>query len=194
LILFLFEQEKKKGVSTKLLGDSDSSELFRKKYCSDFPGFYLTGDSGEITSNGSLVIHGRVDDVMNVAGHRLTTGQIEEAVCKVPGVAECAVVAQEDPFKGHVPVAFAVIAQGAVVSKDAIVESVREFVGAFACLKTVHLVPKLPKTRSQKILRVTLRQIVDKQKVVTVPSTIEDESVIQQIIQIVSGKRVKNEQ
>ncbi len=177
------------GVSTRMLGDSPSGELFAKKYCSDFPGFYLTGDSGEILPGGSLVIHGRVDDVMNVAGHRLTTGQIEEAVCKATGVAECAVVAAADAFKGHVPVAFVVAAQNASVSKEEVVESVREFVGAFACLKTVHIVPKLPKTRSQKILRVTLRQIADHQKVITVPSTIEDESVIPQIVSIVSSKK-----
>jgi propionyl-CoA synthetase len=164
------------GVATRLLGDDSQGSLFRAKYCSDFPGFYLTGDSGSLDESGALTIDGRVDDVINVAGHRLTTGQIEEAVSRVAAVAECAVVAKEDALKGHVPVAFVVSPDNAA-SVEQIVEAVREHVGPVASLKQVILVAKLPKTRSGKILRNTLREIVAG-KTVKVPATIEDETVI----------------
>ncbi len=172
------------GAATRLLGDDARSSQFRAKYCSDYPGFYLTGDSGSIDECGALTVDGRVDDVINVAGHRLTTGQIEEAISRVPAVAECAVVAKEDPLKGHVPVAF-VVSPGNGASAEEIVAAVREHVGAVASLKHVYLVAKLPKTRSGKTLRNTLREIVAG-KTVKVPATIEDETVVDACIAAVA--------
>ncbi len=169
------------GAATRLLGDDENGSQFKQKYCVDNPGYYLTGDSGSIDAeSGALTIEGRVDDVINVAGHRLTTGQIEEAISRVPLVAECAVVGKADQLKGHVPVAFVV----GSVSREDVIEAVRQHVGAVASLKQIHLVAKLPKTRSGKILRNTLREIVAG-NAVKVPPTIEDESVIDTCIAVV---------
>lgn len=129
-----------------------------------FPGWYETGDAGYFDSDGFLHIMGRTDDIINVAGHRLSTGQMEQIVAAQPGVAECAVIGADDGVKGMVPVAFVVAgagagAQGTTVLAERVIAAVRSELGAVAALKTVWIVPHLPKTRSGKILRKLLRAI-----------------------------------
>ena len=157
---------------------------FVKSYLSDYPGYYATGDGGYKDKDGYLYIMGRVDDVINVAGHRLSTGGMEEVVAKHPDVAECAVIGVEDQLKGQVPVGFVVLKAGsAKTEKDIqkeVVAMVRAEIGALACLKDVAVVKRLPKTRSGKILRGTMRKIADGEKFTT-PSTIEDPAVLGEI-------------
>lgn len=133
---------------------------------------------------------GRVDDVINVAGHRLSTGGMEEVVAKHPDVAECAVIGVEDQLKGQVPVGFVVLKAGSTASEEEIQKSVvamvRSEIGALACLKDVAVVKRLPKTRSGKILRATMRKIADGQKFST-PSTIEDPAVLGEIEAALKG-------
>lgn len=144
-----------------------------------FPGFYETGDAGFFDSEGFLHIMGRTDDIINVAGHRLSTGQMEQIVASQDGVAECAVIGATDAIKGMIPVAFVVPRAGA--ENDAtlhgrVIAAVRQELGAVAALKTAFIVQALPKTRSGKILRNLLRKIVDGQEWQT-PPTIEDPDV-----------------
>ena len=145
------------------------------------PGFYITGDGGYRDSDGYLYVMGRIDDVINVAGHRLSTGQMEEVLASHPAVAECAVIGVHDDTKGQVPRGFVVLKAGvstepAVVSAE-LVQLIRERIGAVAALRRVDVVPALPKTRSGKILRKTMRGIADGQDE-AVPSTIEDPAVL----------------
>jgi len=133
---------------------------------------------------------GRVDDIINVAGHRLSTGGMEEVVAKHPDVAECAVIGVDDQLKGQVPVGFAVLKAGvkrdpAEIQKE-VVRMVRDQIGALACLKDIAIVPRLPKTRSGKILRGTMRKIADG-KEYKVPSTIEDPAVLGEIGEALKG-------
>ncbi|MCK0110833.1 propionyl-CoA synthetase [Ornithinimicrobium sp. F0845] len=153
-------------------------------YLSAFPGYYLTGDGGYVDEDGYVFIMGRTDDVLNVAGHRLSTGSIEEALSGHPSVAECAVIGVRDALKGQVPRALVVLKAGADVEGEGaeslraeLVQRVREEVGAVAALHRVDIVDALPKTRSGKILRKTMRQIADGDDAL-VPSTIEDVSVL----------------
>ncbi|MCW1384959.1 AMP-binding protein [Novosphingobium sp. KCTC 2891] len=144
-----------------------------------FDGWYETGDAGFIDDEGFVHIMGRTDDIINVAGHRLSTGQMEQIVASVDGVAECAVIGAEDAIKGMIPVAFVVPRAGVADEKvlhDAVIAAVRSELGAVAALKTAYVVPQLPKTRSGKILRNLLRKIVNGEDFVT-PATIEDPSV-----------------
>jgi len=147
----------------------------------EIPGFYVTGDGGHIDEDGYLFIMGRIDDVINVAGHRLSTGAMEEIVAKHQDVAECAVLGANEQLKGEVPVGFAVLKAGVEREPDEIVKElvqmVRSDIGAVACFKQCAIVKALPKTRSGKTLRATMRKIVNGEKY-TVPSTIEDESVL----------------
>jgi propionyl-CoA synthetase len=159
-------------------------DAYIKSYLSDFPGFYATGDGGYKDNDGYLYIMGRVDDIINVAGHRLSTGGMEEVVAKHPDVAECAVIGVEDQLKGQVPVGFVVLKAGvskadAAIQKE-VVGMVRSEIGALACLKDIQVIKRLPKTRSGKILRATMRKIADGQKF-QVPSTIEDPAVLGEI-------------
>ncbi len=155
-----------------------------QSYLSDFKGYYSTGDNGFKDEEGYLFVMGRVDDIINVAGHRLSTGGMEEVVAGHPDVAECAVVGVADSLKGQVPVAFAVLKTG--TEKDArevqreIVAMVRDEIGALACLKDVSIVARLPKTRSGKVLRGTIRKITDGEEY-TIPSTIDDPEVLNEI-------------
>ena len=159
-------------------------DAYVKSYLSDYAGYYATGDGGYKDGDGYLYIMGRVDDVINVAGHRLSTGGMEEVVAKHPDVAECAVIGVEDQLKGQVPVGFVVLKAGSVASEQEIQKSVvamvRSEIGALACLKDIAVVRRLPKTRSGKILRATMRKIADGQKFST-PSTIEDPAVLGEI-------------
>ena len=151
---------------------------YAKNFAS-FPGYYETGDAGHIDAEGFLHIMGRTDDIINVAGHRLSTGQMEQIVAQQDGIAECAVVGADDPIKGMVPIAFAVPRAGA--ADDAtlarqMIAAVRTELGAVAALKTVYVVPQLPKTRSGKILRNLLRKIVNGEPF-EIPATIDDPAV-----------------
>ncbi len=153
-------------------------------YWSRYPGFYLTGDGGYRDEDGYVFIMGRIDDVINVAGHRLSTGELEEVVAAHPSVAECTVVAAADSDKGHVPVGFVVVKDGVNAQSDALqrelVQMVRRDVGAFANFRRAMIVKRLPKTRSGKILRALLRKMVDSESV-QVPPTIDDPIIIDEI-------------
>ena len=156
-------------------------ERFVASYLTQHPGFYITGDGGYRDSDGYLYVMGRIDDVINVAGHRLSTGQMEEVLASHPAVAECAVIGVSDSFKGQVPRGFVVLKAGvsaepAVVSAE-LVQLVRDQIGPVAALRRVDVVAGLPKTRSGKILRKTMRGIADGQDE-PVPSTIEDPGVL----------------
>jgi propionyl-CoA synthetase len=151
------------------------------EYVTERPGYYVTGDGGRFDEDGYIFIMGRIDDVINVAGHRLSTGAMEEIVSKHKDVAECAVFGAEDQLKGQVPVGFVVLKAG--VDRDPkeiikeLVQMVRSDLGALACFKEAAVVKALPKTRSGKTLRSTMRKIVDGKDYV-VPSTIDDPSVL----------------
>lgn len=163
-----------------------NDEGFIASYLSDYPGYYFTGDGGLIDADGYVFVMGRVDDVINVAGHRLSTGRMEEVISQHPDVAECAVVGVADQLKGQVPLGLLVLKLGASSPSDQIVrdvvQMVREQVGAVAAFKRAVVVQRLPKTRSGKILRGTIRRIADGEPY-SVPSTIDDPSILKEIEQ-----------
>ena len=166
------------GTLPTLWGDD---QRYIDSYLSIFPGMYASGDGGYLDEDGYVYIMGRTDDVINVAGHRLSTGSLEAVVATHELVAECAVIGVADPIKGQIPKAFVVLKSGAQVDPEAlrkeIVALVRKEVGPVAALNQVVIVPGLPKTRSGKVLRKTMRGIADG-KQVDVPSTIEDVSIL----------------
>jgi len=166
---------------TSIWGDS---ERFKSSYLETYPGYFLTGDGGYFDDDGYLFIMGRVDDVINVAGHRLSTGEMEEIVGKHPMVAECAVVGRRDDLKGQLPMGFVVLKNTEGVNPEQIVDEVialvRQDIGAVAAFKQALVVARLPKTRSGKILRKTLRAIVDGDDYV-LPPTIEDPAALDEI-------------
>jgi len=153
-------------------------------YMSHYAGYYNTGDEGYIDADGYVFIMGRTDDVMNVAGHRLSTGQMEEVVASHPAVAECAVIAIEDIDKGQVPAGLVVMKDGVNIEhgelRSDLVSMVRKDIGAFANFKQVVIVSRLPKTRSGKILRQVLRKVVD-QKPYEMPATIDEPAILDEI-------------
>ncbi len=157
---------------------------FRSAYLSRFPGYYLTGDGGFRDADGFLHVLGRIDDVINVAGHRLSSGEIEQALAGHPDVAECAVVPREDRIKGQVPVGLVVLKVGVTRPPDALraelVARVRDEVGPVAALRECHVVARLPKTRSGKVLRGTLRRILAGEQP-PVPATIDDPAVLDEV-------------
>lgn len=161
-----------------------NSERFRAGYLNTFAGYYITGDGGFIDDDGYLFIMGRTDDVINVAGHRMSTGEMEEVISNHPAVAECAVVGVHCPLKGQVPLALVVIKNGINLLNDELVlelkASIRNKIGAIASLKQVHIVERLPKTRSGKILRKTMRQMIDGEDY-QVPSTIDDPQILSEL-------------
>lgn len=169
------------GTLTGLYRDEDR---LVGSYLSRYDGYYLTGDGGYLDDDGYLYVMGRIDDVVNVAGHRLSTGEMEQAVAAHPDVAECAVVGFPDELKGQVPVALVVLKAGVVTSPgevaSAVVALVRDRIGPVASLRRVEVVDRLPKTRSGKILRSTMRAMAEGQPVVP-PSTIEDPAVLAEI-------------
>lgn len=176
------------GTLPTLWGDDDR---YVASYLSAFPGYYLTGDGGYVDEEGCLFVMGRTDDVINVAGHRLSTGSIEAVLATHPAVAECAVIGVSDEIKGQVPRGFVVLKAGAEAAglTEALVESVRDNIGAVASLKVVDVVPALPKTRSGKILRKTMRGIAEGRDE-PVPSTIEDPGVLDALKPILRGDPV----
>jgi propionyl-CoA synthetase len=171
-------------------------DRFSDGYLTEFPGYYSSGDGGYIDEDGYLFIMGRTDDVINVAGHRLSTGEMEEILAAHNAVAECTVIGVYDSIKGQVPVGFALLKDGADISAAALqtelVAMVRKEIGALACLKQVIVVPRLPKTRSGKILRKVLRQIADNEEF-TVPSTIDDPASVAEIKDIMRSSGLVKE-
>jgi len=156
-------------------------QRFIDSYLSQHGGAYVTGDGGYRDADGYLYVMGRTDDVINVAGHRLSTGEMEEILASHPAVAECAVIGVHDALKGQVPRGFAVLKAGVTTGPDTVaaelVQLVRDQIGAVAALRRVDVVAALPKTRSGKILRRTMRGIADGQEEPP-PSTIEDPAVL----------------
>ena len=164
----------------------NDDKRFVESYMDPFPGYYLTGDGGYIDDDGYVFVMGRVDDVINVAGHRLSTGGMEEVLASHPDVAECAVIGAADDLKGQLPVGLVVLKAG--VEKDQneigaeLIRMVRQQVGAVASFKQVAVVDRLPKTRSGKVLRGTMRKIADGETY-NAPSTIDDPAVLGEIEQ-----------
>ena len=153
-------------------------------YLETFPGYYLSGDGGYRDAEGYTYIMGRVDDVINVAGHRLSTGEIEEILAAHPAVAECAVLGLADSLKGQVPAGLVVLKDGQTIGEDQLekelVAAVRARIGGLACFRQVLIVHRLPKTRSGKILRKTLRQLADGEEF-PLPATIDDPLILDEI-------------
>lgn len=166
-----------------------NDEGYLSSYLRQFPGFYATGDGGYVDEDGYVWLLGRVDDVINVAGHRISTGSLEEAICSHRHVAECAVVGLPDALKGEVPGAFVVLKEGSTVERSTvaaeIVALVRERVGAVASLKDVCVVARLPKTRSGKILRGTIRRLAEGRQAAP-PATIEDVGAMEDVTEALS--------
>jgi len=157
---------------------------YTETYMAPFPGYYFTGDGGKRDDDGYIHIMGRVDDIINVAGHRLSTGEMEEIVSNHPDVAECAVLGAADDLKGEVPIGFIVLKAGVDRNSEDIisevVQSVRSDIGPIACFKQAAVVKRLPKTRSGKMLRGTMRKIADAQDY-NMPSTIDDPDTLAEI-------------
>jgi len=157
---------------------------YREAYLSRYPGYYLTGDAGFVDADGYLSIMSRIDDVINVAGHRLSTGAMEEVLAGHPDVAECAVIGAADALKGQLPVGLVVLKAGVDRPHQTIVaelvERVRREIGAVAALKHVTVVARLPKTRSGKVLRATMRAIADARDY-NVPATIDDPRILDEV-------------
>ncbi|MEE4294534.1 MAG: propionyl-CoA synthetase [Xanthomonadales bacterium] len=159
-------------------------QRYHDTYLSRFEGYYLSGDAGVVDENGYVWVMSRIDDVINVAGHRLSTGALEEALATHPAVAECAVIGVSDKLKGEMPLGFVVLNAGAEVDeaelKAELVKTVRSEVGPIATPRDILVVKRLPKTRSGKILRATMRHIAEGTEY-KVPATIEDPAVLNEI-------------
>ncbi|MFL5054212.1 MAG: AMP-binding enzyme, partial [Microvirga sp.] len=166
---------------------------YEASYLTKHPGHYLTGDAGYRDEDGYLYIMSRVDDIINVAGHRLSTGAMEEVLAGHPDVAECAVVGVADDIKGEVPVGF-VVTKAGVTKRDAelmkeLVDRIRQQIGPVAAFKTALVVKRLPKTRSGKILRGTMKKIADGDPW-SMPATIDDPAILDEIAAALKGKGV----
>jgi len=168
----------------------NNDQRYISSYLTEFPGYYMTADAGYMDDDDYVYIMARTDDVINVAGHRLSTGGMEEVLSKHPDVAECAVVGVADSFKGQLPVGFLVLKMGVTKSNEEIVKEVvqmvRQQIGAVAAFKTATVVERLPKTRSGKILRGTIQKIADNQEF-KVPATIDDPVIIDEITEALEG-------
>ncbi|PWF61425.1 propionyl-CoA synthetase [Shewanella sp. BC20] len=154
-----------------------NNKRYQDSYLSMYPGYYLTGDAGYMDEDGYLYIMSRIDDIINVAGHRLSTGRFEEVLCQHPDVAEAAVIGVDDKLKGQVPLGLVVLKKGVTITEEELhkqlIALVRQEIGPVASFRLVSAIQKLPKTRSGKILRGTMRKIADNQQY-TAPATIED--------------------
>lgn len=172
-----------------LRGIWNNEERFRAGYLRQFPGYYFTGDGGYKDEDGYIYITGRVDDVINVAGHRLSTSEMEELIAAMSCTAECAVIGAADELKGEIPVAFVVLKDAETRTPEElnklIKDQIRNEIGAVASLKSVYFVQRLPKTRSGKTLRNLLRHLVNKSDY-TLPGTIEDPNVIAEIEAVIA--------
>jgi propionyl-CoA synthetase len=162
----------------------NADERFRETYLSSFPGYYQTADAGYVDERGYVFVMARTDDIINVAGHRLSTGALEEVLASHADVAECAVIGASDQLKGQVPLGFLVLKAGVERPYDEIVaevvQLVRDRIGPVAAFKTAAVVERLPKTRSGKILRGTMRRIADGEPYTT-PATIDDPAILDEI-------------
>ena len=169
----------------------NASERFRKSYLAEFPGYYTTSDAGYRDEDGYFFVMARTDDVINIAGHRLSTGQMEEVVARHKDVAECAVIGVHDDLKGQVPTGFVVLNAG--VDRDPkeieaeVIRLVRETIGPVAALKNVMVAKRLPKTRSGKILRGTMRQLADGEPW-KMPATIDDPATLDEIAEVLKER------
>jgi propionyl-CoA synthetase len=161
-----------------------ADDRFRKSYLDTFPGYYETGDAGMLDDDGYVYIMARTDDVINVAGHRLSTGAMEEILAGHPDVAECAVIGIADALKGQVPLGFVCLNGGCNRPHDEIVAEcvrrVRDEIGPVAAFKLACVIDRLPKTRSGKILRATMVKIADGEKF-KIPATIDDPAILDEI-------------
>ena len=161
-----------------------NDDRYISAYLATFPGYYETADAGYIDADGYVFVMARTDDIINVAGHRLSTGAMEEVIAGHPDVAECAVMGVEDSLKGQVPLGMLVLNAGVERDHDAVIKEVvqlvRDSIGPVAAFKTATVVQRLPKTRSGKILRGTMRAIADK-KAYKVPATIDDDTILDEI-------------
>jgi propionyl-CoA synthetase len=173
----------------------NADDRFREAYLAEFPGYYKTADAGFIDDDGYLFIMARTDDIINVAGHRLSTGGMEEAVSGHPDVAECAVIGIADSMKGQIPAGFIVINSGVDRSDDEIekevVKLVRDKIGPVAAFKTVMAVKRLPKTRSGKILRATMQKIADGESW-KMPATIDDPAILDEVTEVLVKRGLKS--
>lgn len=162
----------------------NNSTRYRHAYLEAFPGYYHTGDGGYKDKDGYIYITGRTDDVINVSGHRLSTGEMEEVLSAHPAVAECAVIGVHDDLRGQLPLGLVVLKTGETITENdlagELVQRVRDQVGALACFRQAMVVQRLPKTRSGKVLRAVLRKIAAKQEYV-MPSTIDDPAILGEI-------------
>jgi propionyl-CoA synthetase len=162
----------------------NADERYRQTYLSAFPGYYQTADAGYVDDSGYVFVMARTDDIINVAGHRLSTGAMEEVLASHPDVAECAVIGVADELKGQLPVGFVVLKAGVERPHEEIVaevvQMVRDRIGPVASFKTAAVVERLPKTRSGKILRGTMRRIADGEEY-TIPATIDDPAILDEM-------------
>jgi len=162
----------------------NAEDRFRKSYLNHFPGYYETGDAGYIDADGYLYIMARTDDVINVAGHRLSTGAMEEVLAGHADVAECAVIGVADDLKGQLPLGFLCLNKGSNRPHEEVVKEcvarVRDQIGPVAAFKLAVVVDRLPKTRSGKILRGTMVKIADGESY-KMPSTIDDPAILDEI-------------
>ncbi len=170
------------------LWNNDSGYL--SAYLEEFPGYYKTADAGFIDEDGYVFVMTRTDDIINVAGHRLSTGAMEEILADHPDVAECAVLGVEDKIKGQVPIGFLVLSAGVTRDPDKIIKEtiqmVRDRIGPVASFRTATMVKRLPKTRSGKILRATIQKIADNEPYKT-PATIDDPAILDEIAEALAG-------
>jgi propionyl-CoA synthetase len=172
----------------------NADSRYEESYLSDFPGFYKTGDAGYIDEDGYVFVMTRTDDVINVSGHRLSTGAMEEVLSSHPDVAECAVIGVADEIKGQVPLGFLVLKAGVdqgrenLIIQD-VVRMVRERIGPVAAFKTAMVVKRLPKTRSGKILRGTMQKIAERQEY-KMPPTIDDPVILAEIEEALKNLRL----
>ncbi len=168
----------------------NAEERYRETYLASFPGYYQTADAGYIDEDGYVFVMARTDDIINTAGHRLSTGAMEEVLAAHPDVAECAVIGVADQLKGQLPLGFLVLKAGAERPHDEIVAEVvrlvRDRIGPVAAFKTAVVVERLPKTRSGKILRGTMRRIADSEPYST-PATIDDPAILDEVSDALRG-------
>jgi propionyl-CoA synthetase len=173
-----------------------ADDRFRDTYLAAFPGYYQTADAGYVDDAGYVFVMSRTDDIINVAGHRLSTGAIEEVLASHPDVAECAVIGVADELKGQLPVGFLVLKAGVerphVEISAEVVQLVRERIGPVASFKTAVVVERLPKTRSGKILRGTMRRIADGEEYTT-PATIDDPAILDELTDAVRSVGIERQ-
>ena len=171
----------------------NDNERYQTSYLSTFPGYYLTGDGGYKDKDGYVFVMGRTDDVINVAGHRLSTGEMEELIGGHEAVAECAVVGIADELKGQVPAGFVVLKDGYRLGNEdlapELIMIIRSNIGAVANFKQVAIVKRLPKTRSGKILRKSIRTLADRGQT-AIPSTIDDPSILDEIKDVLQDQQI----